>query len=170
MNISELPEWISYNATNGQFTWLKTSGKGYAGAIAGTPQAKGYIAISIRGRQFLAHRLAWLFVHGDLPTKQIDHINGVKTDNRIANLRLATNMQNHANRGAQRNSTSGVKGVYWFKPQQKWKAQIQVNGKAIVLGYFASKDAAIAARLEGEKKYQGEFAHRGPPTLAYGPA
>lgn len=169
MNIDELRSLLSYDEQTGQFTWLRTIGKGYVGAVAGTPHAKGYVNIRIKGVNYLAHRLAWLFVHGETPNTQIDHINGDKSDNRISNLRLATNTQNHANRGAQRNSTSGIKGVYWFKPQQKWKAQIQVNGKAIVIGYFANKADAIAARREAERKYQGEFAHEGAPTLAYAP-
>jgi len=100
---------------------------------------------------------------------RFDHINGDKADNRVCNLREATNQQNHANRGAQRNSTSGVKGVYWFKPQQKWKAQICVNKRSIVLGYFATKEEAITARKAAEDKYHGHWKHEGAPTLAYGP-
>ncbi|WGR74304.1 MULTISPECIES: HNH endonuclease signature motif containing protein [unclassified Bradyrhizobium] len=169
MNISELRAWLSYDSETGQFTWLKVSGKSRVGAIAGTPHAKGYVTIGIKRKQHLAHRLAWAFHYGEWPDRQVDHKNGNKADNRIDNLRLATNQQNHANRGAQKNSTSGVKGVYWFKPQQKWKAQIQVAGKAIVIGYFDKKDDAIAARREAEKQYQGEFAHEGAPTLAYAP-
>lgn len=169
MEISEIKEWLRYDAETGKLIWLKVSGKGRIGAAAGTPHAKGYISIGIGRNHFLAHRLAWALHFNEWPSKQIDHINGDKADNRIANLRLATNAENHANRGAQRNSTSGVKGVYWFKPQRKWKAQIQVNGKAIVIGYFVEKSDAIAARLEAEKKYQGAFAHKGPPTLAYAP-
>ena len=169
MNINDLREWISYNPATGDFTWIKTSGKGRVGSLAGTPHPKGYVAISVRRRQFLAHRLAWMFTHNEFPAVQIDHRNGIKTDNRIENLRLATNAQNHANRGAQCNSTSGVKGVYWFKPQGKWKAQIQVMGKSITIGYFDCKSDAVAARLRAEDKYQGEFRHQGAPTLAYAP-
>jgi hypothetical protein len=92
------------------------SGKGYVGQIAGTLTVKDYVLITVRGHQITAHRLAWWFVHERRPTHQIDHINQIKSDNRIANMREATNAQNHCNRGAQRNSTTKVKGVYWYKP------------------------------------------------------
>ena len=168
-DLQELSEWLAYSPETGEFTWLKTSGKGYAGRIAGTRHAKGYITISVRGRMMLAHRVAWLFVNGKWPSQQIDHVNGDKADNRIANLREATNAQNHCNRGPQKNNTSGVKGVYWFKPNRQWKAQIQVGGKQITLGYFHEFDAAVRCRKEAERKYQGDWQHKGPPTISYGP-
>lgn len=158
MTDDDLKSWVSYNRDTGQFTWLKTSGKGYVGAAAGT-MFKGYVMITIRGKHVLAHRLAWFFEYGRWPAHQIDHINGVKDDNRITNLREATNAQNHCNRGPQKNSTSGVKGVYWFKPDQRWKAQIVVRGKCMVLGYFRNFDDAVRCRKEAEEKYQGEWRH-----------
>lgn len=168
-DLQKLSEWLAYSPETGQFTWLRTSGKGYAGQIAGTRHAKGYISISVRGRMMLAHRLAWFFANGTWPSKQIDHINGDKADNRIVNLREATNAQNHCNRGAQKNSSTGVKGVYWFKPNRRWKAQIVVNGRSIVLGYFNDFDAAVRCRKEADKKYQGVWKHEGPPTIGYAP-
>lgn len=154
-------EWLSYEPTTGIFRWLKmSSNKAPVGTIAGASHCKGYISIKVRGHTVLAHRLAWWFHYGAFPKNQIDHINCDKTDNRIANLREATNAQNHANRGAQRNNTSGIKGVYWFKPQKAWKAQIVVNGKSIHLGCFKTKDEAANARRAGEKLHQKEFAHR----------
>jgi hypothetical protein len=96
-------------------------------------------------------------VYGEWP-RQLDHINNDRADNRIANLRLATNAQNGANRGPPRTNTSGVKGIYWFKPKQRWSAEIIVDGRRIMLGYYKEKEDAIMARMEAEAKYQGEYA------------
>ncbi|PWT82877.1 MAG: Fis family transcriptional regulator [Acidobacteria bacterium] len=168
INNNELSQWLSYNPNSGEFFWLKTSSsRACAGSRAGTTTKKGYISIKIRGTFFLAHRLAWFFVHGEFPENQIDHKNTIKTDNRISNLRLSTNKQNHCNRGAQKNSTSGIKGVYWFKPQKSWKAQIVVSGKSIHLGYFKTKEQAAEARKAAEAIHHKEFAHRGEATIAY---
>jgi hypothetical protein len=138
-------DWLSYDPATGIFRWLKTSGKGYAGAVAGTPHPKGYLQIAVRGERVLAHRLAWWFCYGEWPETQIDHKNADKTDNRIDNLREATNTQNHANRGAQRNSTSGIKGVYWWKPGQKWRAQISVANRSRISAKSSAEGSLTAA-------------------------
>lgn len=169
MNETNIRKFLAYDRGTGQFTWLITSGKARVGATAGTKHSKGYTTITAEGRQMLAHRLAWWFENGVWPSLQIDHINGDKADNRIANLREATSAQNHCNRGAQKNSSTGVKGVYWFKPNRMWKAQIVVQGKATVLGYFHNFDDAVRCRREAETCLQGDWKHQGAPTLAYGP-
>jgi len=168
-SVDKILEWVSYDPDTGIFRWKKTSGRGYAGEVAGGAHSKGYLYITIRGVPYLAHRLAWYLTHGSFPRQQIDHKNGDKRDNRIVNLRLATNQQNHANRGPQRNSSTGVKGVYWFKPNRQWKAQICVSGKSIVLGYFHDFDDAVRCRKAAELKYHGDWKHEGPATVAYGP-
>lgn len=162
--IEHFREWLDYDPTTGVFTWIKVSGKGYLGTPAGTLTKKGYLAIGVRGVLVPAHRLAWLWGHGQWPSDQIDHINGNKTDNRLSNLREATNQQNHFNRGPQKNSTTGVKGVYWFKPNRQWKAQIVISGRSTVLGYFHDFDQAVACRKEAEERLHGDWAHRGPES------
>ena len=103
--------------------------------------------------------------HGVDPSeKQVDHINGDKLDNRIKNLRLVTNQQNQFNRSSLKiNNTSGKTGVCWYKKYKKWVAQIEVRDnqkrKNYNLGYYTKKEDAIQARIEGEKKYFGEFRH-----------
>lgn len=130
----------------------------YAGKEAFTAYLHGYKQGRVLGRYASAHRVAWAIHHGEWPEGEIDHINMERDDNRIANLRLATSSNNHMNRGRQENNTSGVKGVYWQKARGKWMAQIQVAGKQIFLGRYATKSEAHAAYCESAKKYHGEFA------------
>ena len=87
-----------------------------------------------------------------------DHVNGKGLDNRRCNLRPATNPQNGWNQGVQSNNTSGYKGVYWYKPTKKWRAQIKVNKKKIYLGYFDDIEDAVNAYNKAAIKYHGEFA------------
>ncbi len=152
--------YLDYAPNTGLFTWKVNIGKARVGEIAGTPHAKGYIAISVVGQVVLAHRLAWWFVHGKFPDGRLDHRDMDKTNNSIGNLREATNAQNHANRGPQKNNTSGYKGVYWWKTGQKWKSQIVVHGKSHFLGYFGTKEEAADAYEAAAERYQGEFCHR----------
>ena len=131
----------------------------FANKVAGF-KSNDYLRIKVGRREYMAHRLAWLYMTGEWPTEQIDHINGTKDDNRFSNLREATNQENHRNRTRlPSNNTSGHVGVYWKRKRQKWCAQIKINGEVKVLGSsFDSKQDAIAARREAEKKYFGEFA------------
>lgn len=166
--------WVAYDPETGTLTWLASFGKAAAGNPAGTLTTKGYLAVTVLGRRYLAHRLAWLLTYGELPSVQIDHINGVKTDNRLSNLRLATNSQNHGNRGPSRASTSGVKGVYWWKTGRKWKAQLTHQGRSHFIGYFSTKEDA-AAHAEAEVRIRGDFAYAasagrpGPAVKGYLP-
>lgn len=157
LTASRLREVLNYDPETGVFRW-KMRRKLRVGTIAGTDHIKGYRSIVIDREFYLAHRLAWLYVHGEWPTEQIDHINLDKKDNRIANLRLATNAQNHANKPLQSNNTSGVKGVVWDKARSKWIAQIKVGGKNIHCGRYVDFDEACAVRAEAMQQYHGEFA------------
>jgi hypothetical protein len=154
MDIAELKTWLSYDQDTGHLTWLKPLR--WRGRVAGT-RNRGYIVIWVKGRQWRAHRLVWAMHFGEWPPEQIDHINGDKADNRIANLRLATNKQNQANQGPRRDNTSGMKGVSWCEARRKWKAEIVVQGRYIYLGRFNSRISAFAARLEAEKIHHGKF-------------
>jgi hypothetical protein len=134
----------------------------YAGKNAGTLSSVGYVHICIKiGEKkfkFYAHRLAWLYVKGNWPFDEVDHVNGDKSDNRWANLRAATSSQNKANKRAQRNNRSGLKGVYFDGSRQKWAAQIQMNGISYRLGRFKTADAAKSAYEKAALNLHGEFA------------
>jgi hypothetical protein len=153
INQVELKELLHYDPATGIFTWLVAPAKSVkVGDVAGHLQSNGYRKIKIKGRLYLAHRLAWFYVHGQWPANQIDHRNHVRDANWIDNLREATTMQNGCN---MRTNTSGVAGVAWHKAKSKWQAQTKVAGKSKHLGYFANIDDAAEARRVAELKYFG---------------
>ncbi len=154
-----LRKLLSYNTETGNFTWLVTRRpQTPAGSRANFRNADGYVFIRIDRVGYMAHKLAWLYMFGELPAAQIDHINGMRDDNRIANLRLATPSENGRNRGATASNTSGVKGVTWHKRDQRWQAQIGHNGYHVHLGYFTDLAAATAAYEAAASRLHGEFA------------
>jgi hypothetical protein len=138
---------LTYDPDTGIFTSRTKRGRFCAGTIMGTLGANGRIQLHIDHKKHLAHRLAWLYVTGYWPIHEIDHINGIPTDNRITNLRAATTKQNGENRGKQRNNTSGYKGVTWSNKSQKWQAQICHHGKRKQLGVFVDPKKAHEAYL-----------------------
>ena len=156
MTHAELLRILSYDPITGQFTWLDRTYVG--GKKAGYLRANGYVAIRIYGVYWYAHRLAWLYVNGRHPSAQIDHINGNRSDNSIANLREATKTQNMRNMRKKRTNTSGYKGVYWFKQTSKWRACITVDRKSISLGLFHNIADAKKAYADAAFKYHKEFA------------
>ena len=130
-----LKEELHYDPETGVFVWRKNR-KGLIGpgSIAGGVSGEGYRRIMVRGTRYAEHRLAWLYVYGDWPSGEIDHINRKKDDNRIANLRDVTRSQNQQNASLQRNNTSGFRGVSWNKRDKRWFAYIRVNGALKHLG------------------------------------
>ena len=157
---SQLKAMIDYNPETGEMYWRERK-QGRKFGLLGSLDGKGHLRICINGKQHAAHRLAWLYVHGEWPKDQIDHINCVKTDNRIANLREATNAENMRNVGKQSNNTSGIKGVSWHKHTRKWRATIKVDGKSKHLGLFDCPELAALVYSEHAEKLHGEFARIG---------
>lgn len=150
---------LSYDPETGIFRWRQRHGCRAGGAIAGTKDAKrGYVQICIDGHQYRAHRLAWLYVHGKWPTPEADHRNGVGSDNRIENLRVATRSQNSCNGAAHKDGRSGIKGVSWNVGREKWVAQIRATGQTHFLGRFAKMKDACAAYRAAAARLHGEFA------------
>lgn len=157
-----LKELLEYNKYNGVFTrTVRTANSVHIGDTAGGISGDGYHYIRVDGKKYKSHRLAWLYIHGHWPKDQIDHINHDRVDNRIVNLREATNVDNHRNRGMNCNNTSGCTGVHWHRQSQKWQAQIRVEGRQIYLGLFGEKRVAIATRKQAEKQYGFHVNHGG---------
>lgn len=113
--------------------------------------------MQIDGFKCCAHRLAWLYIHGRWPIKHLDHINRVRSDNRISNIREATSSENQRNKGMMSNNTSGITGVRYDPSRNKYHAQIEILGKSKNLGRFINIEDAITARKEAEVKYFSEF-------------
>ena len=122
----------------------------YAGLRAGWISRDGYVGVKVCGRTFKAHRVIWAIHHGYWPDDQIDHINGDRTDNQLANLRSVSNEENQRNKGRRSDNTSGATGVYWDGRRSKWCAQIKTNGRNRTLGRFDNVADAISARRRAE--------------------
>jgi hypothetical protein len=157
--INRLKEILSYDPETGVFRWKTTQGpRAIAGSKAGWKDGKGYICIKIDGVSYRSHRLAWLYMNGEWPEKDIDHKNLDPGDNRWCNLREATRSENGYNQNKHKTNTSGYKGVYYHKVKRKWVAIITVNGKRIHLNQWNTKEEAHAAYCEAAEKYHKDFA------------
>jgi HNH endonuclease/AP2 domain len=136
---ARLMELLRYDPETGEFYWRARNGN-RAGGVSGD----GYWYIMIDGKSYLAHRLAWLYVHGYFP-EELDHINRIRSDCRIVNLREATRSQGRMNSSVHRDNRSGFKGVSWDKRADKYRAQIAFRGKNVQLGSFGTaREAAMA--------------------------
>ncbi len=157
--LAELQRLYDYNPETGKFS-RRADRKGNRGGTPGEPvgfPSKGYVKISVLGKQFFAHRCAWLWVHGTLP-KNIDHINMNRADNRIANLRAATSQQNKFNTNVRSNNKTGFKGVTpHYNIPGKFCAHIRINSVKKHLGVFTSPEEASARYLEVARETHGEF-------------
>jgi len=151
---SELRDLLEYNYETGVFRRKqRTSKRIYIGDVAGYLDKSGYVYIKLLSEPWAAHRLAWLYVYGQFPCFQIDHINHKKSDNRIINLRDVTNSDNQKNSTLRKSNRSGFPGVFWNKNTNKWNASIMSQGKRFHLGSFDNKEDAVLSRKEAEIKH-----------------
>jgi hypothetical protein len=160
LTAERLKELLHYDPGTGVFTWNARTGRQVAGQVAGTVNLGTRIQIKIDGRTYKAHRLAWLYVHGQWPRGAIDHIDGSALNNAIANLRECTMSQNQANKRRRVDNASGFKGVYLNSDRKvpTWIAEIRQNGRKIHLGTFKSPEEAHRAYVEAAERIYGEFA------------
>lgn len=141
-----LREVLSYDPDTGVFIWKISTSQLRAGAIAACKTSKGYIRIKIDRQTYAAHRLAWFYVHGEWPKNQLDHRNGIRDANWIANLREATNAENAQNRARRRDNKSGHPGIAWSTRERRWKVSIKAHGQARCVGSFEDLDKAVECR------------------------
>lgn len=155
----KLVEIMHYSPDTGVFTRRKKVNQ--MPVAAGSTDKQGYRRIHLLGKVYRSHRLAWFYAYGEWPDAEIDHINGDRSDNRIANLRPCTHQQNNHNQPMRRNNRSGVKGVSWDRRLRKWRAQACLNYQIHCVGLFDDLDeAAIAVRAKREELH-GSFANHG---------
>lgn len=159
-------DWIrsilDFDTKTGTFRWKhrdsapKSWNTKYAGKIAGHQGARGYIYVQIGGVNYAAHQLAWLWVHGEWVT-HLDHRYGIRSDNRILELRPAGPVANACNKAIQSNNTSGHAGVHYDKHRRKWRSCADRSGVRHIFGFFDTKEEAINARAKGIAKVHGDF-------------
>ena len=175
LSYTEISALLKYEPETGKFYWLprtpdmfpdetkfsggnvtrcKTWNSRYAGKEAFTGKhCRGYLQAGIMGYSTLAHRVAWVFITGDWPLDQIDHINGNRADNRADNLRAVSNQENSRNMTLSKRNKTGVCGVCWNQGQSKWMASIRFGGRNVNLGLYDDFSLAVKARKDAEVKY-----------------
>ena len=156
-------ELFVYDRETGVIKWRKrTSHRQRSDLVAGNtwPNGRGYTQINIKGKIYPAHRIAMLLSYGFYGDGlEVDHVNHVRNDNRLSNLRFVTRTSNQRNRSKNSNNTTGVMGVYYHKASRKYMAGIRSDGTQIHLGYFATLEEAAEARKEAEIKYRFNANH-----------
>lgn len=158
MNIERLRELFALDEKTGALRWRVSPARNVkAGSIAGGSKGGGYLAVKVDRKKTPVHRIVFAMVNGYLP-EQVDHINGVRDDNRPCNLRAATCLQNNQNRRIRKDSSSGIKGVCWNSRIKKWQAGVRANGKWNYLGVFADPVKAGEVVRAFRELHHKEFA------------
>lgn len=170
LRYEEVARLFTYDRETGVLYWRNrnrttTRHKYVAGSYRGAKD--GYMQVRIKGKKHLEHRIIMILCFGHIPENaEIDHINHVRNDNRLFNLRFVTRPENSKNKSVSSKNTSGVTGVYFYKRLQKYIARIRVNRKAIHLGTFDTLEEAAAARAEANLKFNFHNNH-GEGRAAY---
>ncbi len=163
INAAVLREFLDYDAETGKLAWKPRDRRWFssdrahtiwnvrfAGKPAFTADSCGYRIGAVFRITLKAHRVIWMIVHGEWPPEDVDHINGVRSDNRLANLRAVSRSVNLHNVAKRSDNLSGVTGVHWHAKANKWAAEIKVDGAALYLGLFETVEAAAEARKRAE--------------------
>lgn len=153
LTAARLRELLSYDSKSGEFRWIRSKKGVQIGMRTGAAAGNRYIYITIEHKRHLAHRLAWLYVYGQWPKHQVDHIDRDRRNNRIANLRDVPSYQNNQNiEHARSFSKSGVLGVSWHDHSRKWRARIMRMGVETRLGLFDTLEQASAAYVRAKRQ------------------
>lgn len=153
----DLKKILRYDSETGDFYWVSIGCGVSFGKKAGTIEKNGYKKIMIKRKFYMSHRLAFLWMIGEWPTYQVDHIDMNKGNNKWDNLRNASHGQQQCNRSIQRNNSSGYKGVSFNKKHKKWCSFIRVEGKNMNLGNFDDIELAALVYSEASYKYHREY-------------
>lgn len=156
-------ELLIYDPETGALYWRVARPGALKGVLVGTRTSEGYTQVEVDYRLYKAHRVIWLLMTGKWPAHHIDHINGMRADNRWKNLREATPLENSRNRRPHKDSGSGRVGVYFDNTRRKWGAYIGVDRKCLNLGFFDKKEDAVEARVLAEAMHFGAFAPKHEP-------
>lgn len=160
----ELRKLLVYDRLTGRLFWkariiedfpVASRGRTWNTRFAGKPALaaickRGYLTGKINGLSVYAHRIAWKLTHGTEP-KEIDHINGDRTDNRLSNLRPADRLTNGKNLARKSNNTSGVNGVYWCKRDRVWCSYGRIDHKMYMIGRYGTIEEATEARAQWDR-------------------
>lgn len=159
---ARLKELLHYDPETGIFTWIKASRPGFvnkpAGFISTSHGIPKYLKISIDGKRYLAHRLAFFYMTGRFPDEFLDHIDGDGFNNKFPNLRECNKVQNRANVARSSANKSGYKNVSWSKAANKWWVVFKNHGKSLSFGYFDNIDEAADVARQARIQLHGEFA------------
>lgn len=148
---ARVKELFDYREDGQLIRRISRSSNTKAGDIAGSPNGSGYLITVVDGEDYRNHRLVWLWHYGYIPEYGLDHIDRDPGNNRIENLREASQTCNMRNTGLQRNNTSGVRGVSWSKQAKKWQAMIKIQKKYFGVGYSSCFLEAVCLRLAAEQ-------------------
>lgn len=154
----ELKYYLTYNEETGVFTRNVKMGHYVANTPAGANHSSGYRTTSINGKQYLLHRLAFLYMEGYIPT-QVDHNDQNRKNNKWSNLNASTNKNNSKNHTLRCTNNSGFTGVNWGKREKKWRARVMINGMEKYLGTFDNITDAVMARKQANIKYNFNANH-----------
>lgn len=153
LTLKRLSELLNYDPETGAFRWRNSGSGRRRDLIAGAHTSEGYMHICIDGRSYRSARLALFYTHGRWPHDEVDHINHIRDDDRLCNLREVDRGINGKNCSMSPRNESGHTGVTWNKREKKWMARIRVKGVQYNLGYYHDMNDAVAARREAEKRY-----------------
>lgn len=155
--IEELRRCLVYCPESGIITWNVRRQAVRLGMIAGRPNSKGHVQVKVGGKLILAHRIAFALMTGEYPTKWVDHINGVRDDNRWVNLRLVDVYQSRANSALSSRNLSGCSGVHWVTSKARWRAVFRHRKLRYYAGSFSTLDEAIQAYRVMAARVLGEY-------------
>jgi len=157
----DLKKILTYDPESGEFTWNLNVRRMRKGINAGRMDTKGYWTIQFKGSKYQAHRLAWLYIKGSFPDKDLDHIDGDKLNNKFSNLREVEKWQNSWNSKLAKNNKSGVKGISWCVASRKWVARITVRGVVMCLGCSSDKNYLKGVIDKARVEYHDKFCNFG---------